>query len=96
MDILAARIVPTALPECLRPPLAQFSARRVHLDCRVRELVTYLYALLDDEAVSSLATSRVMLQQSIAPSNLPAYKKGVAEAAAIVEMLLFHKNDRAK
>jgi hypothetical protein len=68
---------------------------RLELDSRVRELVTYIYALLDDEGVRSLSSSRVMLHQSIAPSNLPAYRKGMDEAVAIVEMLLFHKSDSA-
>lgn len=65
---------------------------RLDLDCRVKELVTYVYALLDDEGARSLAATRVMLQQSMTPSNLPAYKKGMAEAAGIVEMLIFHNN----
>ena len=65
---------------------------RLELDGRVQELITYVYALLDDQGVRSLAATRVMLQQSITPSNLPAYKKGMAEAAAIVEMLVFHKS----
>jgi hypothetical protein len=64
---------------------------RLELDPRVHELVTYVYALLDDEGAKSLAASRVMLQQSIMPSKMPAYKKGVSEAAAIVEMLAYHK-----
>ena len=46
---------------------------------------------IDDEGTRSLAASRVMLHQSIKPTNLPAYKKGLSEAAAIVEMLAFHK-----
>ena len=64
---------------------------RLELDPRVHELIAYVYALLDDEGARSLAASRVMLHQSITPSNLPAYRKGVSEAAAIVEMLAFHK-----
>ena len=64
---------------------------RLELDPRVQELVAYVYALLDDEGAQSLAASRVMLHQSIRPTNLPAYKKGMSEAAAIVEMLAFHK-----
>lgn len=64
---------------------------RLDLDPRVQELVAYVFALLDDEGAKSLATSRVMLHESITPTNLPAYKKGMSEAAAIVEMLAFHK-----
>ena len=64
---------------------------RLDLDPRVQELVTYVYALLDDEGARALAASRAMLNQSVSPPNLPAYKKGLSEAAAIVEMLAFHK-----
>jgi len=64
---------------------------RLELDPRIQELVAYVYALLDDEGARSLAASRVMLQQTITASNLPAYRKGLSEAAAIVEMLAFHK-----
>lgn len=64
---------------------------RLELDPRIQELVAYVYALLNDEGERSLAASRVMLHQSIKTSNLPAYKKGMSEAAAIVEMLAFHK-----
>ena len=63
---------------------------RLELDPRVRELVAYVYALLDDEGCGSLAASRVMLQQSIAPTNLPAFRKGLSEATAIVEMIGYH------
>ena len=69
----------TGLCECLE------------LDPRVRELVAYVYALLDDEGCGSLAASRVMLQQSITPSNLPAFQRGVSEATAIVEMIGYHQ-----
>jgi hypothetical protein len=64
---------------------------RLELDPRVQELVAYVYALLDDEGARSLAASKVMLHRSISPPNLPAYKKGISEAAAIVEMLAYHK-----
>lgn len=64
---------------------------RLELDPRVHELVAYVYALLDDEGAKSLAASRVMLHREITPSNIPSYRKGMSEAAAIVEMLAFHK-----
>lgn len=64
---------------------------RLELDPRVQQLVAYVYALLDDEGARSLAASRVMLRDSIKPPDLPAYRKGEAEAAAIVEMLAYHK-----
>lgn len=63
---------------------------RLELDPRVQELVAYVFALLDDDGARSLATSRVMLHEAANPTNLPAYKKGLSEAAAIVEMLAFH------
>ena len=63
---------------------------RLELDQMVKELVAYVYALLDDEGCRSLAASRVMLQQSITPSNLPAFRKGMSEATAIVEMIGYH------
>ena len=65
---------------------------RLELDPRLQELVAYVYALLDDEGTGSLAASRVMLQQSITPSNMPAFKKGLSEATAIVEMFAYHKS----
>ncbi len=64
---------------------------RLELDPGIQELVAYVYALLDDEGVGSLAASRVMLQQSIAPSNMPAFRKGLSEATAIAEMIAYHK-----
>jgi hypothetical protein len=63
---------------------------RLELDSRVRELVTYVYALLDDEGGQALAVSRLMLSQSVPAFNLAAYEKGRSEAAGIVEMLTYH------
>ena len=62
---------------------------RLELDPRVHELVTYIYALIDDDGGQALATSRMMLARSIAPEYRDAYRKGVDEAAAIVEMLAY-------
>lgn len=67
---------------------------RLELNPRVKELVAYVYALLDDEGCGSLAASRVMLQQSIKPANLPAFQKGLSEATAIVEMIGYHDKRR--
>ena len=64
---------------------------RLELDPRIQELVAYVYALLDDEGARSLAASKIMLHQSISPPNLPAFRKGLAEASAIVEMLAYHR-----
>jgi len=63
---------------------------RLELDSRVRELVTYVYALLDDEGGQALAISRMMLHQSAPAFNRAAYEKGRSEAAGIVEMLRYH------
>jgi hypothetical protein len=64
--------------------------QRLELDSRVRELVTYVYALLDDEGGQALAISRLMLSQSAPGFNRAAYEKGRSEAAGIVEMLTYH------
>jgi len=64
---------------------------RLELDSRVQELVTYVYALLDDEGGQALAISRIMLRQSAPAGNRAAYEKGRSEAAGIVEMLTYHK-----
>ena len=69
--------------------------QRLELDSRVRELVTYVYALLDDEGGQALAISRLMLSQSAPAFNRAAYEKGRSEAAGIVEMLTYHGDDKA-
>ena len=66
--------------------------QRLELDARVQELVTYVYALLDDEGGQALAVSRMMHSQSAPAFNLAAYEKGRAEAAGIVEMLTYHSH----
>ena len=63
---------------------------RLVLDPRVRELVAYVYALLDDEGSQALSVSRMMLDRPIPPSNRDAYEKGRSEAAGIIEMLAYH------
>ncbi len=63
---------------------------RLVLDPRIRELVAYVYALLDDEGSQALSVSRMMLDRPIPPSNRDAYEKGRFEAAGIVEMLAYH------
>ena len=63
---------------------------RLVLDPKVRELVAYVYALLDDEGNQALSVSRMMLDRPIPPSNRDAYEKGRFEAAGIVEMLAYH------
>lgn len=63
---------------------------RLALNPRVRELVAYVYTLLNNEGGRALAVSRLMLNQPVPPSLRHAYKRGRSEAAGIVEMLAFH------
>ncbi len=63
---------------------------RLTLNPRVRELVTYVYALLDDEGGQALAVSRMMLDRPVPAPLRDAYERGRSEAAGIVEMLAFH------
>jgi len=60
---------------------------RLELDPRVEELVAYVYAVIDDEGAQALATSRIMLARSVPSQYRLAYRKGLSEAVAIVEML---------
>ena len=64
---------------------------RLELDSRVQELVTYVYALLNDEGGQALAISRMMHDQSISEFDFSAYQRGRSEAAGIVEMLTYHR-----
>jgi len=70
--------------------------RHLELDARIRELVSYVYTLLDDEDKQALAISRLMLDQPIPRSTRHAYDKGKTEAAGIVEMLGYHGQYRTK
>ncbi len=63
---------------------------RLALNPRVRELVAYVYTLLDDEGGQALTVSRVMLNQPVPAPLSRAYNRGRSEAAGIVEMLAFH------
>ena len=60
------------------------------LNPRVRELVAYVFALLDNEGSQALATSRMMLGRPVPAAQIKAYERGRSEAAGIVEMLTFH------
>jgi hypothetical protein len=64
--------------------------KRLDLNPRVRELVAYVYTLLDHEGGQALAVSRIMLNQPVPTSLSRAYNRGRSEAAGIVEMLAFH------
>ena len=63
---------------------------RLALNPRVRELVAYVYTLLDNECAQALAVSRMMLDQPIPAPLRQAYQRGRSEAAGIVEMLTYH------
>ncbi len=63
---------------------------RLALDPRVRDLVAYVYALLDNDGVQALAVSRMMLERPVPPSHHQAYERGRAEAVGILEMLANH------
>jgi len=63
---------------------------RLELDPRVRELVAYVYTLLDNEGGQALAISRTMLHRPVPASLHQAYERGRSEAVGIVEMLAFH------
>jgi len=78
--------------QCVAGGLIAGLCQRLELDPRVRELVAYVYALLDDEGAQALSISRMMLDQPVARAQRHAYEKGRLEAAAIVEMLAYHGN----
>jgi hypothetical protein len=63
---------------------------RLALNPRVRELVAYVYTLLNDEGGQALAVSRMMLDQPVPAPLRHAYERGLSEATGIVEMLTFH------
>jgi len=65
---------------------------RLELGPRVRELVAYVYALLDDEGRQALPVSRMMLDQPVSRPLRRTYETGRSEAAAIVEMLAYYGN----
>ena len=66
---------------------------RLALNPRIRELVAYVYTLLNDEGGQALTVSRMMLDQPVPPSLRRAYDRGRTEAAGIVEMLAFHDRE---
>ena len=63
---------------------------RLELNPGARELVAYVYTLLDNEGAQALAVSRLMLDRPTRPSKCRAYERGRSEAAGIVEMLSCH------
>jgi hypothetical protein len=63
---------------------------RLELNPRVRDLVAYVYTLLDNEHTQALAVSRLMLEKPLPDYKRFAYERGRSEAAGIVEMLAYH------
>jgi hypothetical protein len=64
---------------------------RLELDSRVTGLVAYVYALLDDQGSQALPISQLMLENPRSARRRVAYQRGKSEAAAIVEMLAYHR-----
>ena len=63
----------------------------LELSPRVREVVAYVYSLIDDDGVNALQQSRDMLTSATTPSLHFAYQKGRSEAGGILEMLAYHE-----
>jgi hypothetical protein len=63
---------------------------------RVRELVAYVYLLLDDEGAQALELSRLFLEAQVPERLREAHERGRSEATGIVEMLLFHDRKRSR
>ena len=63
---------------------------RLSLNPRVRDLVAYVYTLLDNDCSQAVAVSRMMLDRPVPRDRRQAYERGRAEAAGIVEMLAYH------
>ena len=69
---------------------------RLSLNHRVRDLVAYVYTLLDNESSQALAVSRMMLDKPVPRNQREAYERGRSEAAGIVEMLSYHDKNRVR
>lgn len=58
---------------------------------RIRELVAYVYLLLDDDGPQALQMSRLLLEDQVPERLREAHERGRSEATGIVEMLMFHE-----
>jgi len=58
------------------------------LNAGAKEVVAYVYALLNDEGPLALAISRRMLEPPAAIEDRKAYDRGLAEAARVIDLLL--------
>ncbi len=68
-----------------------------HLDLNpgIRELIAYVYTLLDNEGSQSLSISRTMLDRPVALRKHHAFERGRSEASGILEMLAYHNRRTA-
>ncbi len=67
---------------------------RLSLDPRVKQLVAYVFTLLDNEGGQALAVSRMLADHPAPLTNHNAYARGRSEAVGIVEMLAYHGNKK--
>jgi hypothetical protein len=68
---------------------------RLELTPRVRDLIAYVYTMLDGQTETTLSVAKLMLARPEASGFRKAYRRGRTEAAAIVEMLTYHGDDKA-
>jgi hypothetical protein len=66
---------------------------RLDVDPRIHELITYIYALLDNDADGSLDSTRVILQKAMAPENLSARQRGAGSGGNCRTVRLSPKHD---
>lgn len=64
--------------------------KHLSLDPRIRDLIAYVYTMLDGQTESALSASKVMLARPESASFRRAYRRGRTEATAIAEMLAYH------
>lgn len=57
---------------------------------RIRELVAYVYLLLDDDGPQALEMSRMLLEEQVPERLREAHERGRSEATGIVELLMLH------
>ena len=65
---------------------------RLDLGPEIRDLVAYVYTMLDGQTSMTLAVARLMLAREGSDTYRQAYRRGRLEAAGIIEMLACHRN----
>jgi len=65
---------------------------KLELEPRIRDLVAYVYTMLDGQTETSLAVARLMLAGPESTGFHKAYGRGRSEALAIVEMISCNDN----